>query len=270
MLPSAQQNFSSDAKQTGSKSKIMNLVRGAYAQNQSLNLANQFSTQNDQPQTVDQPSELIDQGTALDTLDQVLTEIENEKHKAISTEPEPQTTQPSVQPQSVVVTPDSNPVPPVANQVPLAPSADEQLQAMAQAVPQVAMAQTDTLNPAQATTSVKEQESPLAKLEINTSSGVTEAEPSKEMELPVEVESYVQQVVDHQNQIPEEIVVADDGASISTKSYPSQPVVVLPITEEEEKEGIKKSPEHSFRWLVEFSRKVMKIFSGAVIYKQEE
>jgi len=42
----------------------------------------------------------------------------------------------------------------------------------------------------------------------------------------------------------------------------------LPITKKEDKEGRKKSPKYSFRWLVEWSHKIIKVFAGKVIYRQ--
>jgi len=101
-------------------------------------------------------------------------------------------------------------------------------------------------------------------------SGPIEIEPSKELEVPVEVESYLQKVAENQDQLPQEIVVADDGANFTTRDYPKTPVIVLPITPEIEQAGAKKSPQFSIRWLIEWSRKLMKVFSGMVIYRQVE
>lgn len=99
--------------------------------------------------------------------------------------------------------------------------------------------------------------------------GPAEIEPPKELEIPVEVESYLQKVENHQDQLPQEIVVADDGATISTRPYPKQPVIVLPMTAEVEKVGAAQPPSFSVRWLVEWSRKIMKMFEGMVIYRQD-
>jgi hypothetical protein len=46
-------------------------------------------------------------------------------------------------------------------------------------------------------------------------------------------------------------------------------VVVLPITEKSKEEAKFKSTKYSVRWLLEWCQKVAKIFSGAVVYKEE-
>ena len=47
------------------------------------------------------------------------------------------------------------------------------------------------------------------------------------------------------------------------------PVVVLPITEEDKKEARTMTTKSSLKWLVEWAEKISKIFSGAVVYKEE-
>lgn len=48
-----------------------------------------------------------------------------------------------------------------------------------------------------------------------------------------------------------------------------KPVVVLPITEKSKEEAKFKSTKYSVRWLIEWCKKVAKIFSGAVVYKED-
>ena len=133
---------------------------------------------------------------------------------------------------------------------------------------------TDTLNPQQATARSAKERVEIGKTADNASidlgGGVQTVEQEKIPEIPVEVESYLQRVEDHHETAPTEVVIADGTSEVPTNNYPSKPVIVLPITQEEEKEGIKKSPKFSFRWLVEFSHKVVKMFTGKVIYRQEE
>jgi hypothetical protein len=45
-------------------------------------------------------------------------------------------------------------------------------------------------------------------------------------------------------------------------------VIVLPITPATEDAGERKNPKWSIRWLVEWSRKLMKAFSGKIIYRE--
>jgi len=98
--------------------------------------------------------------------------------------------------------------------------------------------------------------------------GAVEYEPTPET--PPEVEEYVKRVEDHAELLSEPIVV--DGKQIDSVNshHPTQPVVVLPITEEDEKKARFKSPKYSIRWLVEFSHKIIKKFVGKVIYRVDE
>jgi hypothetical protein len=136
---------------------------------------------------------------------------------------------------------------------------------------------TDSLNPAyaQAGGAVKERFEAgavpdQATADVEQSLGdVTQLETEPSPELSPEVEAYLQEVQQLKNQVPQEIVLADDGQTISSKPHIAQPVIVLPINEQEEQEGSKKNPTFSFRWLVEFSRKLMKAFDGKVIYREE-
>lgn len=60
---------------------------------------------------------------------------------------------------------------------------------------------------------------------------------------------------------------------VSTAATPvavsDKPVVVLPITAKSKEEAKFKSTKYSVKWLVEWCVKVAKMFSGAVIYKEE-
>lgn len=133
---------------------------------------------------------------------------------------------------------------------------------------------TDTLNPQRGSTrSAKEAIEPSTALDaqaIDISSGMQAIEQEKNPEIPVEVESFLQRVEDHHETAPTEVVIADGTSEVPSNAYPSQPVIVLPITQSEEKEGAKKSPKFSFRWLVEFSHKIVKMFTGKVIYRQDK
>ena len=93
-------------------------------------------------------------------------------------------------------------------------------------------------------------------------------EEEKSPELPIEVEKYIEEVKTDQEKAPKEIVIAEAADSMpDDDQYVSERVVVLPITPEIEKKGKRKSPKFSIRWLVEWSKKIMKIFEGKVIYR---
>lgn len=192
-------------------------------------------------------STLSSQTQALAVLDQVLSEVESRVVDQVSATPPTESF----------------------------PAAVDTMGNMAQVVPQAINRATDTLNPAIVSPVVKEKfgeslSTDTTKTEMAGSSGPVEVEPIREMEMPVEVESYLQKVDNNPDQLPQEIVIADDGQIIRSKSFSKQPVIVLPMTEEELEKGKKKSPHFSVRWLVEWSEKIMKMFNGKVIYRQVE
>jgi len=142
---------------------------------------------------------------------------------------------------------------------------------IAQAAPGVIAQTTDTLNPPNPTSSAKESREPSVTLErpqIDMAGGLQSVEQERVAEISPEVESFIAEVEEHQDQLPQEIVIADIAAPVPTTKYLAKPVVILPITHEIEKEGAKKAPQFSVRWLVEWSRKMMKIFAGEVVYKE--
>ncbi len=145
----------------------------------------------------------------------------------------------------------------------------DSLGALGSAVP---MAVQQTLNPPNATGStVKEAKEPSFTIEkpgIDQVPGLQYVEEEPQHELPPEVEEYVKEVENHQEQIPSEVVVADHQAPQQSTHYLAKPVIVLPITPEIEKKGAHKSSSFSVRWLVEWSRKIMKMFRGQIVYKQ--
>lgn len=100
-----------------------------------------------------------------------------------------------------------------------------------------------------------------------SSTAGVEYEPNPEM--PPDVESYLERVEQDPQQIPHEVVLSGQDFSVVPQKTMSQPVIVLPITPELEAEGKKQNPSFSVRWLVEWSQRIMKIFSGKVIYRQD-
>jgi hypothetical protein len=87
-------------------------------------------------------------------------------------------------------------------------------------------------------------------------------------EVPPEISEYIQRVEDHQVTAPVEVVMATDQLpSLTAQQRIPQPVVILPIDQADEKSGEHKNPTHSLRWLVEWSRKLMKMFAGQAVYK---
>lgn len=95
--------------------------------------------------------------------------------------------------------------------------------------------------------------------------GLTEVE--KSAELPPEVSEYLTRVEDHAQTLPQQIVVEGNQMSLQPSHAPVTPVIVLPITPDDEDKAKGKSPAFSIAWLVEWSHKIIKMFLGKVVYK---
>ena len=114
----------------------------------------------------------------------------------------------------------------------------------------------------------KEAEAPSRNM-IEQGASIQVVETERSPELSPEVEKYLQEVHQEKDRAPKEIVIDDDMANLpSNNQFVSEPVIVVPITPEIEKKGKRKSPKFSIRWLVEWSQKIIKMFSGKVVYLQ--
>lgn len=194
-------------------------------------------------------SSQVSQAEKLDTLDEIISEIEESKKSE---------TQKSTKPAQESA-PIQSPFP-----------AQEPLGNVAQVLPQTL---NQVVSPPTSQSSKKETlVSAYASQESTPDSGasVQEIEKEKNPEIPSEVESFLKHAEDHANKLPEEIVIADNQEISKVTHHSKAPVLVLPITSEEEKQGRKKSSKFSIRWLVEWSYKMMKKFSGKVIYRMDE
>ncbi|MFH2022609.1 MAG: hypothetical protein ABIJ33_05050 [Patescibacteria group bacterium] len=136
-------------------------------------------------------------------------------------------------------------------------------------MPEATLQATDTLNPQSAPTTAKEKVEAQSVVETPVDLGSsTQVELEKTPELPIEVEQYLTHVEDNANQLPQQIVVTGDDIAIEPSHRPTSPVIVLPITPEDEKEARFKGPSWSIRWLVEWSHKIIKKFVGKVVYRR--
>lgn len=59
------------------------------------------------------------------------------------------------------------------------------------------------------------------------------------------------------------------AASTTPVAITDKPVIVLPITAKSREEAKFKSTKYSVKWLWEWSQKIIKMFAGAVVYKEE-
>jgi hypothetical protein len=122
----------------------------------------------------------------------------------------------------------------------------------------------------EATSSLSIDAANIQTANIEAATGIQVVEQEKNPELPVEVEGFLQHIESNSQQAPQEIVLVDLQNEAFPAKVPKKSVIVLPITPEIEKTGAKKSPKHSIRWLIEWSRKIMKMFQGTVVYRPVE
>ncbi len=219
-----------------------------------------------QPLSTPQVEPEIDSSTRLEIIDAIVSELSATPIADVSPQPSATPAADLVQPQPQPLQPQPQSAPQPAQQPAQLPQDEVQ-----QPDPQPQQPVSDTLNPPNAFGFAKEKVESTSSPDIvspDSGAGVQYVEQEKNPEIPVEVESFLQHAEDHANQTPQEIVIADGSQPQSTKHLPKKPVFVLPITEEIEKEGEKKNPKYSIRWLVEWSHKVIKMFAGKVIYRE--
>ena len=95
-----------------------------------------------------------------------------------------------------------------------------------------------------------------------------DAHQAEVQELETSIDAYVKKTADRSHSYKETITLSSDQTSLANDQYQSQPSIILPITPEQEKKGQHQSPLTGLRWLVEWSKKLMKKFAGRFIYKK--
>lgn len=120
----------------------------------------------------------------------------------------------------------------------------------------------------------------------NTSVAETVQTPESQVEVPVEVVSNpelaelskeIKEVSQESKEQREQALIKEKQQEIdrlatevvAPVAVSNKPVVVLPITAKSKEEAKFKSTKYSVRWLVEWCKKIAKMFSGAVVYKEE-
>lgn len=127
----------------------------------------------------------------------------------------------------------------------------------------------DPLNPQGITTSgARKPETVASNSNVQEAGLIGQVEFEPASELPVEVEGFLERVEDHADKLPQELVVADGNVQALPQSHPTQTVIVLPITAEDEQVPAK-DVKLSFTWLLEWSHKIIKKFVGKVVYRHE-
>lgn len=215
------------------------------------------------------PSQLtepvVSQAEQLAILDQVVTEIEQSR-AAVASAPVPAPIPTSVPVVAAPPEPAMQVDQPVAG---VAAAPEPQVSVLDQALPQVVASLPTPAQLAPGGRAGAKESLAKAPVEQPTEFAMaTPAETEPEPEIPPEVSEYLQHVQDHQNEVPQEVVIGPDQ-QLQLGTVPlAQPVVILPLTPDVEQQGAHKSPQFSVRWLVEWSRKIMRMFDGKVIYHQ--
>jgi hypothetical protein len=86
-------------------------------------------------------------------------------------------------------------------------------------------------------------------------------------EVPPEIE-HVEAVPGAEIQLPQPVTDDATGQVLVTSPAATQPKIILPLTEEEVERGLHLKVIHSFRWLAEWCRRLIKVFHGRVVYRQ--
>jgi len=140
-------------------------------------------------------------------------------------------------------------------------------------------------NPSQGSARAKETLNNQLPIE-NTSVAETVQTPESQVEVPVEVVSNpelaelskeIKEVSQESKEQREQALIKEKQQEIdrlatevvAPVAVSNKPVVVLPITAKSKEEAKFKSTKYSVRWLVEWCKKIAKMFSGAVVYKEE-
>ena len=93
----------------------------------------------------------------------------------------------------------------------------------------------------------------------------------------VELSKEIQEVSQENKEQREQAMIKEKQQEISNLAVEAtapvavsnKPVVILPITAKSAEEAKFKSTKYSIKWLIEWCKKVAKMFSGAVVYKEE-
>lgn len=132
------------------------------------------------------------------------------------------------------------------------------------------LASQDPLNPPHAGKSGTKKETagaaePSPAMEVP---GVQVVEHEPNVEIAPEVQGWIEKVEQEKLNIPENIVVADKTAGQPTGKYASEPVLVLPATQQQVNSGLHASVKQSIRWLATWCFRIMKKFKGIVVYRE--
>lgn len=276
------------------RDRLLSQLRTSFVSQPTTDLS-QFQTQVTQPATPIEPvkpaSVIPPTPTATQTFfstNEQLDVLENAMNQVLAAKPVSPTPVTPAEPTAPVTPASPQPVAPqpVAPLVSVMPQAlDQTAQAAQQQLQPTTAQRTKEVLPAQPVTETPAVEVPQVSETVTASAAENPAAanpaetatsaPYQEVgpvspEISPEVESYLQEVISHHEQLPQEIVINNQDVQVQPPAQPLRPVIILPITQEVEVEGAKKSTSWSVRWLVEWSRRLMKMFAGKVVYQETE
>jgi len=92
-------------------------------------------------------------------------------------------------------------------------------------------------------------------------------EVEKSAEIPPELEAWVEEVTQHEEELPQEIVIADKTTQQSIGQGNEEPLIVLPLTQLGMQAGLLKPVSDSVRWLTVWCKRIVEKFHGRVVYR---
>ena len=114
----------------------------------------------------------------------------------------------------------------------------------------------------------KEQQPLKVEISGEMPSGMQSVEELRTPEIPVEVESFLQEVKSEEpSQLPSEVVIAGDNIQLSPQAVLPQTKIILPMTQAQYQQGKKANPNTSFRWLAEWTEKIKAMFPNLAIWR---
>ncbi|MGI6278277.1 MAG: hypothetical protein ACOYJ8_00445 [Patescibacteria group bacterium] len=87
--------------------------------------------------------------------------------------------------------------------------------------------------------------------------------------IPPEMAGHIEEVKKAEHDLIQPIQDDQTGQTLVTSSKAQDPKVVLPLSLEEYEQGLRTKIEDSWRWLAEWSKRLVKIFGAQVGFKEQ-
>ncbi len=115
----------------------------------------------------------------------------------------------------------------------------------------------------------KEKESRSVAQEGRSEDGANIVEVGYFPDLPPQLEDYLEKVEKENHFLKNQVLDDQTGQTLVTSSQAQKPKIVLPLTLSEYHSGLKKSIESSWRWLSEWSKRLVKMLGSQVGFKEQ-